>query len=227
MMKVPEDHECFKTMTLNDIPARFIKKNGHPQPYQGIAIDSMHGKEFTKALAYSRKVPESDRPMLLEDVNSYFTTDKLTERAVVTFSVRSMLDLYLQVRNYPPGSEIVMTGVNIPDMLRIIKEHGLVAVPVDLDLATLAPSLDDIKRATTPKTKAILFAFIFGATYNIEPYVEFLHSKNIEIIEDCAQSWRSLEQFRGNKHAMMTMFSFGMIKHNTAFYGAVTIIRTP
>jgi perosamine synthetase len=187
----------------------------------------MKGEEFTKAQSFIKSVPETDRQMLLEEVNSYFTVDKETERAVVTFSVRSMLDLYLQVRNFPPGSEVIMTGVNIPDMLRIIKEHGLVAVPVDLDLATLAPSLDDIKRATNPKTKAILFAFIFGATYNIEPYADFLHSKNIEIIEDCAQSWRSLDQFRGNKHAMMTMFSFGMIKHNTAFYGAVTVIRSP
>ena len=146
----------------------------------------MKGDEFTKALQFSKKIPESDRPQLIEEVNQYFTLEKANERAVVTFSVRSMLDLYLQVRNFPPGSEIIMTGINIPDMLRIIKEHGLVAVPVDLDLATLAPSLDDIKKATSSKTKAILFAFIFGATYNIEPYAEFLHSKKIEIIEDCA-----------------------------------------
>lgn len=54
--------------------------------------------------------------MLCEEVNSYFTVNS-NERAVVTFSVRSVLDLYLQVRKYPPGSEIIMTGINIPDMV--------------------------------------------------------------------------------------------------------------
>ena len=66
---------------------------------------------------------------------------------------------------------------------------------------------------------------MFGVTYDIAPYVEILNAANIEIIEDCAQSWRSLEKFRGSDFATMTMFSFGLIKNNTAFYGAVSIVR--
>lgn len=54
--------------------------------------------------------------MLIEEINTYFTVNA-NERAVVTFSVRSMLDLYLQARKFPPGSEIIMTGLNIPDMV--------------------------------------------------------------------------------------------------------------
>ena len=63
-------------------------------------------------------------------------------RGIATLSVRSMLDLYLQVKNFPKGSEIIMTAMNIPDMIRIIEEHGLIAVPVDIDPGTLAPQLD-------------------------------------------------------------------------------------
>jgi hypothetical protein len=65
---------------------------------------------------YIKSVPESARQMLIEEVNTYFTVNA-NERAVVTFSVRSMLDLYLQARKFPPGSEIIMTGLNIPDMV--------------------------------------------------------------------------------------------------------------
>lgn len=71
-------------------------------------------------------------------------------------------------------------------MNRIAEEHGIVCVPVDLDLHTLMPSLEDIKRATSPKTVAMIFAYIFGCTYDIAPYVPFLNENNIEIIEDCA-----------------------------------------
>ena len=80
---------------------------------------------------------------MLDEINGIFTTNS-NERAVVTFSVRSMLDLYLQVRNFPPGSEIIMTGINIPDMLKIMNEHKIVVVPVDLDIATLAPKVEDV-----------------------------------------------------------------------------------
>ena len=162
--------------------------------------------------------------MLIDEVNTFFTINE-NERAVVTFSVRSMLDLYLQARKFPPGSEIIMTGLNIPDMVQIMKEHKIKVVPVDLDIATMMPCIEDVKRALSPQTKACLFAYIYGCTYDIAPFVEILKTANVEIIEDCAQSWRSLEKFRGSDFATMTMFSLGLIKFNTAFYGAVTVIR--
>ena len=71
----------------------------------------------------------------------------------------------------------------------------------------------------------MIFAFIWGVTYDLKPYYEFLKSRNIDIIEDCAESFKSLDVFRGSPCATMTMFSFGTIKCNTAFYGAVSIIR--
>jgi hypothetical protein len=45
-----------------------------------------------------------------------------------------------------------MMGVNIPDMIQIIKEHGLIPVPVDYNLDTMTPNnWDDIKNLTTEK----------------------------------------------------------------------------
>jgi hypothetical protein len=50
-----------------------------------------------------------------------------------------------------------MTAVNIPDMREIIKEHGLVAVPFDLNLETAAPeSIDEFKRKITKKVRSNL-----------------------------------------------------------------------
>lgn len=45
-----------------------------------------------------------------------------------------------------------MTAINIPDMVQIVKEHGLVPVPLDLNLDTMAPlSVDLLKEVITPK----------------------------------------------------------------------------
>ena len=118
-----------------------------------------------------------------------------------------------------------MTAININDMVKVVEEHGLVPVPVDLDPYTLAPSIASIKAALTDKTKVCVFAYLFGITYDIAPYADLLESNGIEIIEDCAQSWRGLDVFRGSSRATMTMFSFGSIKYNAAFFGAITIVR--
>ena len=223
-MTVPDDYECLKGMTIKDVPRQFIVKNGHPQPYQGLAIDCKEGTSFQVARDFIKSVPESARQMLIDEVNTFFTVNE-NERAVVTFSVRSMLDLYLQARKFPPGSEIIMTGMNIPDMVQIMKEHQIKVVPVDLDIATMMPCVEDVRKSLSPQTKACIFAYIYGCTYDIAPFVEILNAANVEIIEDCAQSFRSLEKFKGSDFATMTMFSFGLIKFNTAFYGADTVFR--
>jgi perosamine synthetase len=79
-----------------------------------------------------------------------------------------------------------MTAINIQDMIKIIEEHGLIPVPVDIDPYTMMPSLDAIKAATTDKTVVCLFAYIWGVTYELSPFVEYLHSCNVEMIEDAA-----------------------------------------
>lgn len=45
-------------------------------------------------------------------------------------------------------------GINIPDMIRIVQEHGLIAVPIDYNLDTMAPNnFEDVKALTTDKVK--------------------------------------------------------------------------
>jgi perosamine synthetase len=61
------------------------------------------------------------------------------ERIILTASVRTTFDLILQVLDLPIGSEIVMTCINIPDMVKIIRHHGLVPVPVEISDDTLGP----------------------------------------------------------------------------------------
>ncbi|GIS60275.1 MAG: hypothetical protein CM1200mP2_25000 [Planctomycetaceae bacterium] len=63
-----------------------------------------------------------------------------------TMSVRSGLHLILGQLDWPRGSEILMSAMTIPDMARIVRHHGFVPVPVDLDLNTAAPHSNPSKR---------------------------------------------------------------------------------
>lgn len=146
------------------------------------------------------------------------------EDSLICLSIRSGFDLFLQSANWSPGSEIVMSGLNIPDMPRIIGQHGLVPIGVDLNPLTLSPNVEDLERAITPRTKAILIAHLFGGLVDLDPYFEIARKHNLVLIEDCAQSYVGNHDL-GDPRADVSMFSFGPIKTNTSLAGAILRVR--
>jgi dTDP-4-amino-4,6-dideoxygalactose transaminase len=146
------------------------------------------------------------------------------EDSLICLSIRSGFDLFLQSANWSRGSEIIMSGLNIPDMSRIIQQHGLVSVGVDLNPLTLSPSPEDVERAITPRTKAILIAHLFGGLVDLDPYFEVARRHKLVLIEDCAQSYVGNHDL-GDPRADLSMFSFGPIKTNTSLAGAILRVR--
>jgi perosamine synthetase len=128
--------------------------------------------------------------------------------AFVCLSVRSGLDLLLT------------------DMVRIVEHHGLVPVPVDLDMRTLTVKVDSLKRAVTANTRALLIAHLFGSRMPLDDASEFARQRGLLMIEDCAQSFTGLE-YRGHDRSDVSMFSFGPIKTSTALGGALLRIKDP
>jgi len=146
--------------------------------------------------------------------------------AMVCLSVRSGLDLFLQAMHYPKGSEILVSAVTIRDMTRIIEHHGLVPVPVDIDMESLTVKIDALRRAITPRTKAILVAHLFGSVMPLDEATSVAREHGLPLLEDCAQSFTGLE-YRGHPASDISLFSFGPIKTATALGGAILRISDP
>ncbi len=144
--------------------------------------------------------------------------------SIVCLSVRSGLDLLLQALNLPRGSEIIITSTTIPDMLRIIEHHGLVPVPVSIDVRQLEPMAMEIESAVTPKTRVILVAHLFGSRIEMQPIIDISRHIGALVIEDCAQAFVGCE-FSGHQEMDAALFSFGPIKTATALGGAVLRIQ--
>ncbi len=139
-------------------------------------------------------------------------------------SIRSGFDLLLETCNWPAGSEIIMSGLTIRDMPRIVQQHRLVPIGIDLDPQTLAPNLIEIEQSITPRTKAIVIAHLFGGLCDLDGIVELARRHQLLLIEDCAQAYVGNHDL-GDPRADVSMFSFGPIKTNTALAGAVFRIR--
>lgn len=144
--------------------------------------------------------------------------------SLTCLSVRSGFDLFLATAKLPAGSEVLVSAITIPDMVRIIEQHGLVPVPLDVDPVTGVPAVAEIVRATTPATKAVLIAHLFGAVPSLDQQIAAAHDRGLLFMEDCAQAFRGRE-FVGHPAADLSMFSFGTIKRATALGGGMLRVR--
>jgi dTDP-4-amino-4,6-dideoxygalactose transaminase len=144
--------------------------------------------------------------------------------AVACLSVRSGFDLWLSAMNLPVGSEVLVSAITIPDMLRIIEDHGLVPVPVDIDPDHLAVDTASLEQGLSPRTRAILVAHLFGTRHPLDDVARFARRHKLSLIEDCAQAFIGAG-FTGHPEADVSMFSFGPIKTATALGGA--LLRVP
>jgi dTDP-4-amino-4,6-dideoxygalactose transaminase len=146
------------------------------------------------------------------------------DECLVCLSVRSGLDLLLEALELEPGGEVALSAVTHPDIARIVEAHGLRALPVDLDVDTLAPRLDLLEQAVTPRTRMLVVAHLFGTRVDLAPLAHAARRHGLLLVEDCAQSFRGPGD-DGDPLADVSLFSFGAIKTASALAGAILRVR--
>lgn len=147
-------------------------------------------------------------------------------QALACLSVRTGFDLCLQALELPKGSEILMSAVNVPAMFRLVEEHGLVPVPLDIDAGCLRPTLADVRHAITPRTQAIVVAHLFGTRADLADIAALARERGVVLIEDHAQAFSGVPE-TAPATADVALWSFGPIKAATALGGAIAVARSP
>lgn len=164
-------------------------------------------------------------------LSGYFRKNKLApefpeeQDRMVTLSVRTGLDLVLTALNYPPGTEILVSDINIPDMFQIIRAHQLVPIPLSVKKDTLSIDPEAFKAAINPASKMLLLSHLFGSVMDMETIIPIAKAHQILVIEDAAQAF--MGNMEGHPETDVQLYSFGLIKTNTALSGAVVKIKDP
>lgn len=143
------------------------------------------------------------------------------EPCLVSLSERSAFDVAVQAYNFPPGSEVLVSSLTVKPFPEILKAHGLVPIPIDLNMNDLSMRMDVLERAVNERTRAIVCAQLLGSRIPLDDYVDFAKRHNLVIFEDCAQAYTG-DDFRGHPETDVTMFSFGPIKTCSALWGGIT-----
>ena len=118
-----------------------------------------------------------------------------------------------------------MSAVNVPAMFRLVEEHGLVPVPLDIDAGGLRPALADVQQAITPRTRAIVVAHLFGTRAEVDDIAALARERDVLLIEDHAQAFSGVPE-AAPASADVALWSFGPIKAATALGGAVVTARS-
>ena len=157
----------------------------------------------------------------LRQAEAYFSDSGDT---IAAYSVRSGFDLLLQALDLKPGDEVIFSALNVRGMVKIVKEAGLVPVPVDLDLAHMGPSIERLKAAITKRSRVFVAAHLFGTRLDLDPLFKLAKSHGLIAAEDCAQAFNGRD-YPGSTAADVNLFSFGPIKTATALGGALIRVK--
>lgn len=144
---------------------------------------------------------------------------------LIVLSVRSALDLLLRALQLPRGSEVLLSALTVPDMVQIVREHGLVPVPVDTDAAGSVDA-ESLRRAISSRTRMIVVAHLFGGRVPLHEVLQVATDHELLVVEDCAQSFRQVGE-SAHPASDVALFSFGPIKTATALGGAVARVKSP
>lgn len=87
-----------------------------------------------------------------------------------------------------PGDEVITADFTFAATVEVIALLQLTPVLVDVDMVNMNISIEAIKKAITPKTKAIVPVHLFGRAANMEAIMAIAAAHNLFVIEDNAQA---------------------------------------
>ena len=97
------------------------------------------------------------------------------------------------------GDEVITADFTFAATVEVIALLKLTPVLVDVDPATFNIDLEALKKAITPKTKAIVPVHLFGQVANMEAILEIAQAHNLFVIEDNAQAIGATYTFKDGK----------------------------
>ena len=126
------------------------------------------------------------------------------------------LDLSAMLLNVRKGDEILIPAHTWCATAISFARLGAKIVWVDINPETFVMDLETIERAVTSKTKALVVVHLYGLMCPMDDIVDFCRSRDIAIIEDCAQSLGSKIGGRNcGTYADISIFSFHANKNFT------------
>ncbi|EMH0746251.1 UDP-4-amino-4-deoxy-L-arabinose aminotransferase [Proteus mirabilis] len=146
-----------------------------------------------------------------------------SKHAIAVCSATAGMHVVLMATGIGPGDEVITPSQTWVSTINIITLLGAEPVMVDIDRDTLMVSAESVKKAITPRTKAIIPVHYAGAPCDLDALRAVADEAGIPLIEDAAHAigTRYKDEWIGEKGT--SIFSFHAIKNVTCAEGGLVV----
>lgn len=98
------------------------------------------------------------------------------------------LQIAMMALGLKPGDEVITPTFTFIATAEVVALLGLTPVVVDVDFDTFNMDVEAVRRAITPRTRAIAPVHLFGQNANMEALLTLAREHNLFVVEDACQS---------------------------------------
>ena len=109
------------------------------------------------------------------------------------------LQIALMALGLQPGDEVIVPTFTFVAAAEVAALLGLTPVLVDVDERTFNVSVEAVRRAITPRTKAIVPVHLFGQNADMEALLSLAAEHGLRVVEDACQSIGAWYTFSGGR----------------------------
>lgn len=139
---------------------------------------------FQKVLETTAFINGADVQAFSKELESYLGVRNVIPCANGT----DALQIAMMALGLKPGDEVITTNFTFAATVEVIALLQLTPVLVDVEEHTFNIDIEAIKKAITPKTKAIVPVHLYGRPANMEAIMQIANEHNLFVIEDNAQA---------------------------------------
>ena len=129
-------------------------------------------------------------------------------------------------RAIKPGDEIITVAAGFPTTINPMIQFGCIPVFVDVDIPTYNIIVEDIEKAITPKTKAIMLAHALGNPFNLSVVMAIAKKYNLWVVEDdCDSLGATYDGKKTGTFGDLATLSFYPAHHITMGEGGAVLVN--
>jgi CDP-6-deoxy-D-xylo-4-hexulose-3-dehydrase len=129
-------------------------------------------------------------------------------------------------RAIKPGDEIITVAAGFPTTINPLIQFGCIPVFLDVDIPTYNIKVEDIEKAITPKTKAIMIAHALGNPFNLSVVIAIAKKYNLWVVEDdCDSLGATYDGKKTGTFGDLATLSFYPAHHITMGEGGAVLVN--
>jgi len=129
-------------------------------------------------------------------------------------------------RAIKPGDEVITVAAGFPTTVNPMVQFGCIPVFVDVEIPTYNIKAEDIEKAISPKTKAIMLAHSLGNPFNLEQVMAIAKKYKLWVIEDdCDSLGATYNNKKTGTFGDLATVSFYPAHHITMGEGGAVLIN--